>query len=36
VPGSPDNVKITTPDDLIRAKRGTRAGGRSPGAREVE
>lgn len=33
VPGSPDNVKITTLEDLRRAKRGTRAGGRSSEAR---
>ena len=34
VRGIPENVKITTPEDLTRATRATRAGGRSPGARE--
>jgi 2-C-methyl-D-erythritol 4-phosphate cytidylyltransferase len=36
VPGVADNVKITTPDDLIRATRAARAGRRSPGAREFK
>jgi 2-C-methyl-D-erythritol 4-phosphate cytidylyltransferase len=35
VPGLADNVKITTPEDLIRAKRATRAGGRSPRAKRA-
>src|SRR5205807_1395345 len=35
VPGLADNVKITTPDDLRRAKRATRAGVAKPGSPRV-